>query len=221
MGDEAEALDHYKKALDISSRDGRNFLALAEYYVRRNMWNEAEDAARSGLECPHITKEALEGLYVALATTMMKTNRIPDSLKVMEQAIEASPELHTMELRRVKLLFLLQRAKEGKKTGEELIKRVQKQLRCAPSASDLWSILGDMSSMLGRLDQARDAYAQAMRYNAMDSEAVRGMGVLAEKAGEFEKAIELFSRFIMLEPLSLSTPPLKEKIRQLRDKKQA
>jgi tetratricopeptide (TPR) repeat protein len=221
MGREHEALDYYKKALEMSSRDGRNFLALAEYYVRRNMWRDAENSARQGLECPHITKEALESLYVVLATTMMKTNRIPESLRVMEQAIEASPELHAMELRRIKLLFLLQQAKEGKKSGEELIKRVQKQLRCAPSASDLWSVLGDASSMLGRLDMAREAYAQAMRFNAMDSEAVRGMGVLAEKAGDFKKAIELFSKFIMLEPLSLSTPPLREKIKQLQEKDQA
>jgi tetratricopeptide (TPR) repeat protein len=221
MGREAEAFDYYKKALDISSRDGRNFLALTEYYVRRNSWREAEKAARQGLECPHITKEALEGLYVALATTMMKTNRIPESLRLMEEAIEASPELYTLELRRVKLLFLLQEAKTGKKAGEELIRRVQKQLRCAPSASDLWSVLGDAASMLGRLELAREAYAMAKRYNAMDSEAVRGLGVLAEKAGDYKKAIGLFSKFIMLEPLSLSTPPLREKIRQLREKEQA
>ena len=58
-----------------------------------------------------------------------------------------------------------------------------------------------------------------MKYNAMDSEAVRGMGVLAEKATDYQKAIEYFSKFVLLEPLSLSTPPLREKVRQLKEKK--
>jgi tetratricopeptide (TPR) repeat protein len=218
MGKDKEALAYYKKALEISTRDGRNFLALAEYYVRRNMWRDAEEAALDGLESPHVTKEAMEGLYVALATTMMKTKRIEEAGQVMDEALEASPDLVNMHLRRMKLYFLLGKMKEGKKEGEEIIKRVERQLKCAPSASDIWSVLGDCSSMLGRLEKAHDAYTQAMKFNAMDSEAVRGLGVLAEKAGDLGKAIELFSRFVLLEPLSLSTPPLREKIKQLKEK---
>ncbi|MHC9542999.1 MAG: tetratricopeptide repeat protein [Vulcanimicrobiota bacterium] len=219
MGRDQEALGYYSKALELSQVDGRNFLALSEYYVRRNMWPEAEDAAEKGLKCPHITKEAHESLYVALATTKMKTNRIDEAMKIMEEAIEASPDLMNMDLRRVKLLFLLGKTKDARAAGDDLIRRVEKQLRCAPSASDLWSLLGDCRSLLGQIDKAREAYTQAMKYNAMDSEAVRGMGVLAEKATDYQKAIEYFSKFVLLEPLSLSTPPLREKVRQLKEKK--
>jgi len=219
MGKDSEALAYYKKALEISTRDGRNYLALAEYYVRRNMWSEAEEAALDGLESPHVTKEATENLYVALATTMMKTRRIEEAIQVMDEALEASPDLVNMDLRRMKLLFLLKKMEEGKKAGLDIIRKVERQLKCAPSASDLWSVLGDCYSMLGSLDKAHHAYTQAMKFNAMDSEAVRGLGVLAEKAGDFQKAIELFSKFVLLEPLSLSTPPLREKIKQLKERR--
>ncbi|MDQ7822070.1 MAG: tetratricopeptide repeat protein [Candidatus Eremiobacteraeota bacterium] len=220
-GEDQEALSSYHTALEMSPRDGRNYLALSEYHVRRSRWQEAEETAIKGLECPHITKEAHEQLYVVLATAKMKTKKIDEALKVMDEAIESSPELLNMEFRRIKLLFLQGKVREAKAAGDELIARVERMLKCAPSASDLWSLLGDMSSLLGQFEKARDAYAQAMKYNAMDSEAVRGEGVLAEKFGEYDKAIELFSRFIMLEPLSLSTPPLREKIKLLSEKAKA
>ena len=155
MARDQEALSYYNKALELSQVDGRNFLALSEYHVRRNMWPEAEDAAEKGLKCPHITKEAHESLYVALATTKMKTNRIDEAMKIMEEAIEASPDLMNMDLRRVKLLFLLGKTKDARAAGDDLIRRVEKQLRCAPSASDLWSLLGDCRSLLGQIDKAR------------------------------------------------------------------
>lgn len=219
MESDEEALAAYNSAIDISPRDGRTYLALTEYCVRRNQWEEAEHNAKKGIECPHNNRETTENLYVALATTKMKTNQIDEALKIMEDAREASPDLLNMDLRRMKLLFLKGRAKDAKMVGEELVRRLEKQLRCAPSASELWSLLGDSCSLLGIHEKAKDAYTQAMRFNAMESEAVRGMGVLAEKYGEYEKAIELFRKFTVLEPLSLSTPPLKEKIRQLSEKK--
>jgi tetratricopeptide (TPR) repeat protein len=182
------------------------------------MWAEAVSEARKGLECPHITREALEGLYVALATAKMKTGQVSEAMKIMEDATEVSPELFAMDLRRVKLLYLQKKLKEAKQLGEDIIRRIEHQVRCAPAASDLWSILGDCCSLLGQLDKAREAYTQATKFNAMDSEAVRGLGVLAEKDGDFDLAIQLFNKFTVLEPLNLSTPPLREKIKELKQK---
>ncbi len=218
MGDESAALDYYNKAIGNSSKDGRNYLALAEYHVRRGSWKEAEELAAKGLECPHITREANEQLYVVLATAMMKTDRLKDALKVMEDAIESSVELYSMELRRIKLLFMSGSSSEAKHSGQELIRKIEKQLMCAPSASGMWTILGDLASILSQFDLARRAYGEAMRYNALDSDAVRGEGVLCEKFGEFKNAIQLYERYVMLEPLSLATPALRQKIEQLKSR---
>ena len=217
-GDDS-CLDYYQKAIDASTKDGRNYLALAEYYVRKNEWKQAEEFALKGLESPHITRDATEQLYVVLATAMMKTNRIKEALKVMDDAMEASVEIYSMELRKIKLLFMSGNNSEAKMNGDDLIKRIEKQLSCAPSASNMWTILGDLSSLLSQFDLARKAYRESMKYNALDSDAVRGEGVLCEKFGEIDKAIQLYKKYIMLEPLSLATPALKQKIEQLKTKK--
>lgn len=214
-GDDS-CLKYYKKAIEASSKDGRNYLALAEYYVRRNEWKLAEELALKGLKSPHITRDATEQLYVVLATAMMKTNRIKEALKIMDDAIEdASVEIYSMELRKIKLLFMSGDISEAKAKGEDLIIRIEKQLSCAPSASNMWTILGDLASILSKFELARKAYRESMKYNALDSDAVRGEGVLCEKFGETEKAVQLYQKYILLEPLSLATPALKQKIEQL------
>ncbi|MCQ2736517.1 MAG: tetratricopeptide repeat protein [bacterium] len=218
MGDDEAALACYNKALEMSPRDAKNYLALAEYYTRRSQWQKSEELANAGLKCPHITKDTNEQTLVVLATAMMKTGRFSEALSVMESAIETSPDLFSMQLRRIKLLLMNDRKAEAKAAGEDLIKRIDKQLSCAPAASNLWTIEGDVASILGRFDLARQAYGEAMKYNALDSDAFRGEGVLAEKYGEYELAIQLYSRYAIMEPLSLATPPLRQKIEQLKKK---
>ncbi len=221
MGDEATALGCYQKALELSSRDARNYLALSEFYIRHSDWKTAESLANSGLKCSHITKEANEQLLVVLATAMMKTGRFAEALSVMEGAIEASPDLFSMQLRRIKLLLMNSRNQEAKTAGVELIQKLVKQLKCAPASSNLWTVLGDVYAILGKHEQARQAYGEAMKYNALDSDAFRGEGILAEKYGEYDLAIQLYSRYVMMEPLSLATPPLRQKIEQLKQRIQA
>lgn len=221
MGDEATALGCYQKALELSSRDARNYLALSEFYIRHSDWKTAESLANSGLKCSHITKEANEQLLVVLATAMMKTGRFADALSVMEGAIESSPDLFSMQLRRIKLLLMNSRTQEAKTAGEELIQKLVKQLKCAPASSNLWTVLGDVYAILGKHEQARQAYGEAMKYNALDSDAFRGEGILAEKYGEYDLAIHLYSRYVMMEPLSLATPPLRQKIEQLKQRIQS
>ncbi len=216
MGDEEAALGCYNKALELSPRDAKNYLALAEYHIRHSHWAEAEKQAQAGLACSHVTKDANEQLLVVLATAMMKTGRFNEALGVMEKAIEGSPDLYSMQLRKIKLLLMNKKAAEAKAAGEELIKKIEKQLSCAPAASNLWTIQGDVAAILGKFDLARKAYGEAMKYNALDSDAFRGEGVLAEKYGEYELAIQLYSRYTIMEPLSLATPPLKQKIQQLK-----
>ncbi len=221
MGDEATALGCYQKALELSSRDARNFLAISEFYIRHSDWKTAEAMANAGLKCPHITKDTNEQLLVVLATAMMKTGRVAEALSIMEGAIETSPDLFSMQLRRIKLLLMNSRTSEAQATGGELIKKLEKQLSCAPAASNLWTLLGDVYALFGKSEPARKAYDAAMKYNALDSDAFRGQGILAEKFKEFDLAIQLYSRYVMMEPLSLATPPLRQKIEQLKKKIQS
>ena len=53
---------------------------------------------------------------------------------------------------------------------------------------------------------------------SMDASAVRGLGILAEKQGDLARALELYERFVILDPLNLATPTIRQRIKTLRDK---
>src|SRR5690606_28746397 len=119
---------------------------------------------------------------------------------------------------KVKLLLLLGRKEEALALAEEVRRSAEYQTGCAPSSSSLWTLLGDTCSLLGLMPEAQSAYSQALKYDAMDATAVRGLGILAEKQGDLARALELYSRFVVLDPLNLATPTIKQRIKALEEK---
>lgn len=211
--DRAEEL--YKKAVQLSPKDAKAHLAIAEFFVRRGRWDDVEASAREGLACTNAYEDVLEGLYVALATAEMNRRQVEQALDTMDAAIKEAPDSTSMLFRKVKLMILAKRGKEGKQVAESIRDILQRRLACAPAHSGYWSLLGDVNSLLGAPDEAEKAYAAAMKYDAQDAPAVRGLGVLAERRQDLPRALDLYKRYVMLDPLSLATLPIKQKIQEI------
>ena len=52
----------------------------------------------------------------------------------------------------------------------------------------------------------------------MDYLAVRGLGMIAEKQQEWQTALDLYERFVVLDPLNLATPTVRTMIKKLKDR---
>lgn len=211
--DRAEEL--YKKAVQLTPKDAKAHLAIAEFYVRRGKWDDVEASAREGLACTNAYDDVLEGLFVALATAEMNRRQVDQALETMDAAIKEAPDSASMLFRKVKLMILAKRGKEGKAIAEAVRETLSRRLACAPAHSGYWSLLGDVHSLLGSPDEAEKAYAAAMKYDAQDAPAVRGLGVLAERRQELPRALDLYRRYVVLDPLSLATLPIKQKIQEI------
>jgi len=136
----------------------------------------------------------------------------------MEEICVAYPDSIQQIFRKVKLILLQGRKEEAMHLAEEVRVSAQHQTGCAPSSSALWTLLGDTCSLLGRIDEAQQAYTQALKYDAMDATAVRGLGILAEKKGDLPQALDLYERFVVLDPLNLATPTIRQRIKTLQAK---
>ncbi|MBM3465113.1 MAG: tetratricopeptide repeat protein [Armatimonadetes bacterium] len=205
----------YKKAAAQSPKDAKVHQALAEYQVRRGSWDEVERCAREGLACSNAYDEVLEGLYVALATAQMNRKNVEAALGTMEQAVKESPDSASMLFRKVKLTVMAKKPKEGRALAERVRDMLVARLGCAPAHSGYWSLLGDCYSLLGNIPDAENAYTTAIRYDAQDAPAVRGLGVLAERNQDLPRALDLYKRFVTLDPLNLATLPIKQKIQEI------
>ncbi|MEW6277502.1 MAG: tetratricopeptide repeat protein [Candidatus Eremiobacterota bacterium] len=218
VGDIQEAEKLYQKSVKQAPRDARCHLGTAEFRVRQEDWEAAAEAGREGLRCSYATEEVHSNLAVALATAQMKLAQVEDALKTMEEICEAYPDSIHQIFRKVKLLVRLGRKEEALALAEEVRTQAQHQTGCAPASSALWSLLGDCCSLLGNIDEAEDSYTNALRYDFMDSAAVRGLGMVAEKRGDLRRALELYQRFVVLDPLNLAVPTIKGRIEELKEK---
>lgn len=214
--EEAQAL--YLKSVEQSPKDARSHLGLAEYWVRRENWPAAAEAADAGLHCSYATEEVHTNLAVALATANMKMKDFAAALKTMEEICEAYPDSIHCVFRKVKLLILQDQREKALQLAEDVRVSAEHQTGCAPSSSALWSLLGDTCSLLGLSDASFHAYSEAIKYDAMDATAVRGLGILAEKQGRLKQAIELYQRFVLLDPLNLATPVITQRMVALKAK---
>lgn len=208
----------YLKSVIQSPRDARSYLGLAEYWVRREQWEKAKKAAEDGLSCTYATEEVHSNLAVALATSQMRTHQVEEALQTMDVICQTYPDSIHQTFRKVKILIVLKRMPEALELAEEVRSSANHQTGCAPAESSLWSLLGDCYSLLGDTAAAEAAYSSALQYDFMNSIAVRGLGLVAEKQGDVKRALEMFSRFILLDPLNLATPTIRNRVEELRAK---
>ena len=218
LGDLATAEDLYLRSVKQAPRDARTHLGIAEYWVRRENWTRAAASGKDGLKCTYATEEVHSNLAVALATALMKLSRVEEALQTMEEICQAYPDSVHQLFRKVKLLKMLQRNDEAMRSAKEVRRSAEYQTGCAPASSSLWSLLGDCNIWLGNLQGAKVSYTHALRYDFMDSAAVRGLGMVADKEHDHFKAYEMYQRFVVLDPLNLATPAIKNMIRELREK---
>lgn len=212
------AEEYYLNSVRQSPRDARSHLGLAEYWVRREQWEKAIKSAQDGLSCTYATEEVHSNLAVALATSQMRTGQVEAALQTMEEICQTYPDSIHQTFRKVKILVMLKRKDEALALADEVRSSAQHQTGCAPAESSLWSLLGDCHSLLGNTKAAEEAYSNALQYDFMDSIAVRGLGLVAEKQQDHRRALEMFQRFVLLDPLNLATPTIRQRIEELREK---
>lgn len=218
VGDLTAAEDYYLKSVKQAPRDARTHLGVAEFWVRRENWDQAAISGREGLRCTYATEEVHSNLAVALATAQMNLKSIEDALATMEEICQAYPDSIHQTFRKAKLLIKMNRRSDGMRLAEEVRTSATHQTGCAPASSSLWSLLGDCHTLLNDIESAWDAYTNALKYDFMDSVAVRGLGMIAEKQQESQTALELYERFVVLDPLNLATPTVRNMIKKLKDR---
>ena len=218
VGDLTTAEEYYLKSVKQAPRDARTHLGVAEFWVRRENWEQAAQSGREGLRCTYATEEVHSNLAVALATAQMNLKSIEDALATMEEICQAYPDSIHQTFRKAKLLIKMSRRSDGMRLAEEVRTSATHQTGCAPASSALWSLLGDCHTLLNDIESAWDSYTNALKYDFMDSVAVRGLGMIAEKQQESQTALELYERFVVLDPLNLATPTVRNMIKKLKDR---
>jgi tetratricopeptide (TPR) repeat protein len=215
LGQVEVAEQHYLQSVKQSPRDARSHLGVAEYWVRRKNWEAARQSGAAGVACTYATEEVHSNLAVALATAQWRQGENEAALQTMEEICQAYPDSIQQVFRKAKILKTLGRQEDANALVRDVRQSAQLQTGCSPASSQLWSLLGDCAHWFKDYAAAKVAYSNAIRYDAMDSTAVRGLGLVARDEGDKLEALKNFTRSVVLDPLNLATPTVKSFILEL------
>ncbi len=214
--EEAEEADFiYRLSVKYLPRDARSHLGYANHLVRSEQWDEAIAAANEGLSCNYATEEVHSELAIAKASAQMNQNQMEEALETVEEICKAYPESVFQQFRKVKLLLKLGRKEEAIELAKKVKEQTTRRTACAPASSSLYSLLGDCQSLLGQYNEAFESYTNALKYDYMEPVAVRGLGIILERRGDYINAGKVYKRFVTLEPLDLATPHIKKAIEKI------
>ncbi len=212
LGQLEAARECYAQAIEKAAWDARTHLALAGYEARRESWQAAGEAALAGMRCPYATPPVKYELGVILATVHMKLANLPRAIEVVGELERAGADPTDVAWLRSKLLLLQGRREEAQQLIALVFDAVSREV---DKGLGRWTLLGDCCYARGDLDGAHRAYDRALQGSAADWAACRGLGILAEKRGEWEQARGFYSKFLQKDPLNLAGPSIRQRLEKL------
>lgn len=212
LGQADEARDCYTRAIEKAAWDARTHLAMAGFEARQERWQPAGESALAGMRCPYATPPVKYELGVILATVHMKLANLPRAIEVLGELERGGADPTDLAWLRSKLLLLQGRRPEALQLIELVYDAVSRQ---ADKPSARWTLLGDCCYARGDLEGAHRAYDRALQSPVADWAACRGLGILAEKRGDWEQARGFYSKFLQQDPLNLAGPSIRQRLEKL------
>ena len=146
--------------------------------------------------------QALQKLAMMNESTWLRMGALAETTGNTEQALRCYHAALRQNPNSTKALSQaagLHRAREENKEAAELYQRLLQQ---EPRNGETWGALGHCALLLGELQQAYQAYQQALLClnNPKDPQLWYGIGILYERYGSFENAEEAFGAVLNMAP---------------------
>lgn len=136
-----------------------------------------------------------ESTWVRMGALAERMGNTEQALQCYQSALRHNPN-STKALSQAAGIY---RTREDHKEAAELYKRL---LQLEPSNGETWGALGHCALLLGELQQAYQAYQQALLClnNPKDPQLWYGIGILYERYGSYENAEEAFGAVLNMAP---------------------
>ncbi|HVU86337.1 MAG TPA: tetratricopeptide repeat protein [Pirellulales bacterium] len=220
-GQPAEAISHYRRALDLSPDYTEAQSNLGVALVHLQQFGEAQPQFERALEINPNYADA----HINLAHLLAKSGRLDEAVPHYEAALRLKPsaELHS---NLGHILGLLGRNQQARAEFEEAVRlkpdlaeahlnlgaslaaddpqaaisHYQAALRANPDFVEAYSNLGALLYSLGRHDEAIEQLREALRLRPDYAEAHSNLGIALVSAGKTAEGVEQFEEAIKLKP---------------------
>lgn len=188
-GQNAQAMTLLESALKLRPNYAE---ALANRALLKMRLGDAVGALQDA-ESALTIKPHLVAIWPILALLRYKSNNLSGAIQAMEEALKYNPE---------EVSHLVSLSEMKRQTGETgaAIAIAQKAISLAKGNAAAWANLGAALQQAKRVDEAKDAYLNALAIRPELPEVINNLGVLAKDEENWEVAIVYFEQASGLQP---------------------
>jgi len=204
-GNFLNAVDEYKKAIQLDPQSSSLYIELANAYLRNRQLNnairEAENAVRVNPESLEAHR-LLGSIYYNLVRNE-DAGRAPTSSEYLKKAIQEYEKICSLDTSDINSLVVLSLLYRYDGQGEKAVETAKRLLDKAPSSEAGLANLAQIYSEQGNTQEAINVFKKALEVNPNSPRILEQMAIAYEQVKDYTSAIQTYQRAMALDEDSL------------------
>ncbi len=193
------AVSSWKKAAELNPQNPAPLLATAGYYYENGFFDLAEEQYRTVIS----RWPSLQEPHYKMAMIYHKKNQLDYALSAYKRAAEIDEKTEMGRKSLINIAYITADQKESDANFDEAMNFLKKALLIKPGDPEALFASGVLYSKRQMFENAVDMYYQAIKASnddSLSSKAYGNIGKCRYNQGDFQRAVQAFTRAIELDP---------------------
>jgi len=201
QGQPGQAIEEYKKALEIDPNNSLIYSEMAESYLRNNRVREATDSATKAVQIDRDNTEAHKLLSTIYLQVISRANaQQPPSVETINNAIHEFEEILRIDPTERQSFVMLGRLYQIKGDRDKATQIYKQLLGMEPGSEEGVTALAKLHMDAGNYKEAVDLLEQFVTQRPDSDSALQTLGEAYSELQEYSKAADAYKRASDLDP---------------------
>src|SRR5436309_7966020 len=201
QGQANQAIDEYKKALELDPNNSLIFSEMAESYLRNNRLREAVDVAQKAIQADRDNVEAHKLLTTVYLQVIGRANaQQPPSAETINNAIHEFEEIVRIDPTERQSFLMLGRLYQIKGDRAKATEIYKKFLGVEPGSEEGVTALAKLQMDAGNYKEAVELLEEFVKQRPDSDGALQTLGEAYSDMNEYGKAADAYKRAAQLDP---------------------
>jgi tetratricopeptide (TPR) repeat protein len=200
-GNFLNAVDEYKKAIQLDPQSANLYIELANAYLRNRQLNNAIREAETAVRIDSESLEAhrlLGSIYYGIVRNE-DSQRAPASSEYLKKAIQEYEKICSLDTTDTNSLVVLSLLYRYDGQGEKAVETAKRLLEKAPSSEAGLANLAQIYSEQGNTQEAINVFKKALEVNPNSPRILEQMAIAYEQVKDYPNAVQTYRKAIALD----------------------